>query len=167
MDFGHWFSNQLQASADGLLWGIEQVPQERRNIVPPIPLGTWTAIRHVFHMAYYEQTIALPSMKQWLGSKCPTTDDLNEDAAWAAQQNSIEILMDQFREIRAQQIQLLRSFSDADWKTPHQTVWGAKDLLWVVSKTYQHTAEHTSDILCMALFWDFAAAAQEDSSAHS
>ena len=30
-------------------------------------------------------------------------------------------------------------------------------LRWVVAKTYQHTAEHTSDILRIVLYWDFLA----------
>ena len=33
-------------------------------------------------------------------------------------------------------------------------IWGPVTLSWVVSKTYQHTAEHTGDILRIALFWD-------------
>ena len=37
------------------------------------------------------------------------------------------------------------------------TGWGPIPLLWLVSKTYQHTNEHTSDVLRMALFWDYYA----------
>jgi DinB superfamily len=166
MNYGQWFSDQLQASADGLVWAVEQVPQERRSSTPPSPLGSWTTTRHLFHMVYYEQSIALPSMQQWLGGKEPTGEDLDEDAAWEAQQNSLERLLEQFREIRSQQIKLLGSFRDADWKTPQQTGWGSQDLLWVVSKTYQHTNEHTSEILRLALFWDHAAE-QDNSSATS
>jgi hypothetical protein len=32
--------------------------------------------------------------------------------------------------------------------------WGNVTLLWLVSKTFQHTAEHIHDVMSMALFWD-------------
>jgi hypothetical protein len=34
-------------------------------------------------------------------------------------------------------------------------------LRWVVSKTLQHTFEHTNNILRIALFWDFVAEQEE------
>ena len=33
-----WFRDQLQASADGFVWGVEQVPVERRLVRPPAGL---------------------------------------------------------------------------------------------------------------------------------
>ena len=81
MNLTQWFDNQLQASADGFAWGTEQVPNSQRYIQPPAGLGEWTVARHVFHLLYYEQTIALPSMRQWLGEACPSTDELDEDVA--------------------------------------------------------------------------------------
>jgi hypothetical protein len=32
MGLSVWFDRQLQASAEGLLWGVEQVPPERRSV---------------------------------------------------------------------------------------------------------------------------------------
>lgn len=41
-------------------------------------------------------------------------------------------------------------------------MWGPVTLRWVVSKTYQHTFEHGSTIMRIALFWEgFARYAQE------
>jgi hypothetical protein len=154
MNFSQWFHEQLQASADGFVWGTEQVPDARRYVQPPAGLGEWTVARHVFHLLYYEQTIALPSMRQWLDGIIPPTEELDEDVAWANQQESVESLLDKFRTVRAEQIALLPKFDDSTWNATCEAVWGPVTLLWVVSKTYQHTAEHTNDVMRIGLFWD-------------
>jgi len=156
MKLSQWFQNQLQASADGFVWGVEQVPMDRRTIQPPHPnLGEWTVARHVFHMMFYEQTIALPSMRQWLGEPCPSLEDSDEDAVWGTKQESIENMFVEFRSVRAEQISLLPKFNDEIWNTTRETIWEQPTLLWVVSKTYQHSAEHTNDVMRIGLFWDF------------
>jgi hypothetical protein len=158
MNTTQWFRHQLQASADAFLWGVEQVPDSRRHIQPPKRLGEWTVARHVFHMLFYEQTISLPSMRQWLGGPYPTTDDLDEDMAWEKRHSeSMENLLIEFRKVRAEQIALLEKFDEAIWDTTCEAIWGPVTLLWVVSKTYQHTAEHTSDVMRIGLFWDMFA----------
>ena len=163
MDTTQWFREQLQASADGFVWGAEQVSDSRRYAQPPERLGEWTVARHVFHMLYYEQTIALPSMRQWLGEPCPPTDDLDEDKAWEyIQSESLENLLLEFRKVRAEQIVLLEKFDESIWNTTREAVWGSVTLLWVVSKTYQHTAEHTNDVMRIGLFWDMFAAREKD-----
>lgn len=161
MNLSQWFRDQLQASADGFVWGAEQVPSPRRNVQPPAGLGEWTAARHIFHMLYYEQTIALPSMRQWLGDACPSTDGLDEDVAWAEGQKNVESLLAEFRKVRVEQVALLPRLADAVWNAVHETVWGPVTLLWVVSKTYQHTTEHTNDVMRIALFWDRFVALQK------
>jgi hypothetical protein len=60
----------------------------------------------------------------------------------------------QFRKVRSEQLALLPQFKDSRWKETREAVWGPMALRWVVSKTYQHTAEHTNDVMQMALFWD-------------
>lgn len=154
MKFSDWFREQLQAGADGFVWSAQQVPEDRRYVQPPGGLGEWSAARHVFHMLYYEQTIALPSMRQWLGGIIPTVDDSDEDVAWTNNQESIENLLEQFRNVRAEQIALLPEFEEAAWNATRPAVWGPVTLLWVVSKTFQHTAEHTNDVMQMRLWWD-------------
>ena len=64
-----WFRAQLQSSADGFVWAFEQIAPELRDKLPPRPgyLGTWPPIRHVWHVALYERTLVIPSMRQWLG----------------------------------------------------------------------------------------------------
>jgi hypothetical protein len=153
MNLSVWFHDQLLASADGFAWGAQQVPNARRNIQPPKALGEWTAARHIFHLAYYEQNIALPSMHQWLGKPAPV-EAIDEDIAWGEGSADIDSLLADFKKVRDEQIQLLARFDDQAWNSTRETVWGTEPLSWVVSKTYQHTAEHTSDILRIALFWD-------------
>jgi hypothetical protein len=160
MNLSEWFDRQLQASAEGFCWSVKQVPAERRLAQPPRPLGEWTVARHAFHMVYYERTIALPSMRQWLGDPCPTVDDDDEDTAWDDNQD-IDSLVAQFQAVRAEQVALLPQFEPALWEDRRDAVWGSVTLRWVVSKTYQHTCEHTNNILQLALFWDVMARRQE------
>lgn len=103
---------------------------------------------------YYEQTIALPSMQQWLGGIMPALEESDEDVAWDNQQESVESMLDKFRKVRAEQIALLPKLDDTLWNATREAVWGPVTLLWVVSKTYQHTAEHTNDVMRIGLFWN-------------
>lgn len=163
MDATQWFREQLQASAEGFVWGVRQIPYGRLHTQPPRGLGEWTAARHVFHMLFYEQTIALPSMWQWLGEPCPALDDADEDRAWDNLQSvSLEDLLSQFSDVRTREIALLDRFDGTLWNASRDAVWGPVTLFWVVSKTYQHTAEHTNDVLRIALFWDRFAARQKE-----
>lgn len=161
MNLSHWFHDQLQASAEGFAWGAEQVPNARRDLQPPAGLGEWTAARHIFHLWFYEETIALPSMRQWLGDSFPAAEIPDEDVVWSESHEGIESLLTKFKKVRAEQIALLPKFDEATWNSTREAVWGPVTLLWVVSKTYQHTAEHTNDVMRIALFWDLFAARQK------
>ena len=157
MNYTSWFEQQLQASADGFIWAVTQVPAERRYCRPPKGLGEWNAARHLFHMLDYERQIALPVMQQWAGA-APAVVNWDEEAGWRANSSvAIEDLLDQFRAVRGEQNSLLPRFSEHAWHETQMTGWGPIPLSWLVSKTYQHTAEHTSDVLRMALFWDYYA----------
>ncbi len=160
MDLSEWFHQQLQSSAEGFIWGVEQVPAPRRTLQPPAGLGEWTAARHVFHLLFYEQNLALPSMRQWLGDAAPSVQGLDEDAAWAANPEDLATLIAQFKQVRAGQVALLPQFTETLWNETRPALWGQVTLSWVVSKTYQHTAEHTSDVLKIALFWEVVEARQ-------
>lgn len=157
-DLSHWFQHHLQASADGLIWGIEQVLPERRELSPPDIgwLGEWTVARHLFHMVSYEEEIALPSMRQWLGHDMPVLDSYNEDRDWGGG-HDLDGMLARFRAVRAEQIALLEQLDAEVWEEMRDCVWGPVSLRWVVSKTYQHTADHINSILQLALFWDRAA----------
>src|SRR6185503_18805384 len=124
MNFSHWFHEQLQTSANGFVWGTEQVPEARRYTQPPKGLGEWTVARHVFHLWYYEQTIALPSMQQWLGESIPSLDDADEDVDWSNTQETVESLLEKFSIVRAEQIGLLPKFDATAWNATREAVWG-------------------------------------------
>lgn len=160
-----WFRAQLEQTGDLFVWGLEQVPVERRAVPPP-GRDEWTAARHAFHMVYYEREIALPSMRQWLGAGMPDPETLDEDAAWIADAGVREWdeVLAAFRRGRAEQIALLERVEPAAWDEPRgQTLWdrwapaGGVTLRWAVTKTIQHTAEHLHDVLRMSLFWDYSA----------
>ena len=42
MNTTQWFRDQLKASADGFVWGVEQVQDWRRQTLPRRRLGDWT-----------------------------------------------------------------------------------------------------------------------------
>ena len=74
-------------------------------------------------------------------------------------------LLDQFCAVRRAQIALLSQVSEQAWHAQQMTGWGPIPLLWLVSKTYQHTNEHTSDVLRLALFWDYYAREEQAAAA--
>lgn len=157
MNNSQWFKKHLEASANGFIWAVRQVPAERLYLRPPAVLGEWSAARHVFHLFFYERTFALPSMRQWLGGPGLSRQELmklDEDAAWNSG-HEFDTLQRQFQEGRQAQIALLSELSEEAWDERLLTVWGPMTLHWVVSKTYQHTMDHTNTVLSMVLFWDF------------
>jgi hypothetical protein len=152
-----WFSEHLKSSAEEFVWAVQQVPALRRTIAPPERLSAWSVARHVFHLLAYEEHIALPSMRIWLGEPFPSIDHLDEDALWNENAGrDLNEMLEKFREGRAAQIELLSQLSDMAWEETRDALWGQVTLLWVVTKTFQHTAEHIHDILTLALFWDNA-----------
>ncbi len=154
MDLSQWFSMQLNAGAEGFLWAVEQVPAERRLVTPPTGLGQWNVPRHAFHIAYYEQTVVLPTMQLWVGEPRSLTEiELDDDTAWD-EGKPLESIMQDFRAVRAEQILLLQMYIEEAWEETRSAVWGDVTLKWVVTKTYQHTCEHIHDVLRLALFWD-------------
>ena len=144
MPLSEWFTKQLQSSAAGLVWGAEQVPAARHFCQLPANLGQWSVARHLFHMVDYEQKFALPLMRQWLGEATPVFVYDEEDAWQRAQAETIEPLVAQFRAVRSAQLALLPLFKESTWYEERKTFENEETatLLWVVTKTYQHTAAH-------------------------
>jgi type II secretory pathway component PulL len=151
MELPRWFDYQLRSTLDGFIWAVLQLPPERRYTTPPAPLGLgeWSAAQHVYHMLEYEEKLALPSMRLWLGAP-PVADTRTEQDL-----PSMEDMLVQFELVRHEEINLLPKFSPQAWNSKQQTTfWGEVSLFWLVCKTYQHTTEHTHDILSLSLFWD-------------
>lgn len=158
-NLANWFHVQLTSSADAFTWAIKQVPEERLFIAPPGKLGEWPAARHVFHLLSYERRLALPSMRIWLGETFERNETYKEDVAWEnaewAKSQDLSTMLADFRRIRAEEIALLDQYQEDDWeKTLATPAWDNIPLRWAVTKTLQHTFEHTNNVLQMALFWD-------------
>lgn len=174
-DWTEWFHQQLQTSADGFAWAASQIPNRLLDQTPVEPeyLGMWQPLRHVWHVSEYERCLALPAMQQWLGAPQPPEDAWQDgDADWAAvPEKNLAALLNDFWQVRRQQIALIDQLAGADWETPRETGWGLRSLAWVVTKTLQHTYEHGDTLLRMGLWWEHilgeiarARAAQETSS---
>ena len=159
VNLSEWFTPQLQSGADGFVWAVRQVPQERWEAKPPKALGEWPMAQHVFHMLFYEREMVLPHMRHWLGVPLASLEDWQKifsqaNASWTPQLH-VENMITDFLQVRAEQIAMLQHFDDTLWHEARpNTIWGEVPLKWIVSKTFQHTAEHTNDIMRMALFWD-------------
>lgn len=153
MELSEWFDYQFRSTLDGFVWAVRQLSQERWYMLPPAPLGEWTAAQHVYHMLVYEQKSALPTMHQWLGAP-PAARELDSKDV-ERDLPPMEEMLSQFESARNSEIDLLSKFKDDDWNaTRGTTFWGEVSLFWLVCKTYQHTAEHTHDVLRLSLFWD-------------
>ncbi len=157
-DYSKWFQHQLQSSADAFTWAISRIPAALHDQLPVEPgyLGTWPPLRHVWHVTGYERGLALPAMQQWLGAPLPPGDAWKDnDETWAAvADKSTPGLIAAFQQMRQQQIDLLQPLAAVDWETPRATLWGERSLAWVVTKTFQHTYEHSDTLLRMSLWWE-------------
>ncbi len=157
MDLSTWFRQLIQSSTDSFLWTVEQFPQERYYLSPRP--NRWPIARILYHLLYYEKWIALPSMQQWLDGSLPIVGSMEEDAvreeeAWhAGQGHDMATMITNFRTLRAEQLELLTQFNEHDWQQTRQSIWGTVSLKWVMTKTYQHTLEHTDEVLRAYLWW--------------
>ena len=110
-DWIPWFRYQLQASADGFIWGFSQISPSLHDSLPPAPdyLGTWSPARHVWHVTEYERCMVIPSMNQWVKAGDSTPIEWpDDDDTWNGVQNrSFEEIASAFRSVRQQQIELL------------------------------------------------------------
>jgi hypothetical protein len=148
-----WFDYQLRSTLDGFIWAVHQLPDERWDKLPPQPLGQWSAADHVFHILDYEKRLALPTMYQWLGETPVIREKIEEKTEQGLA--PIEEMLREFERVRTVEISLLFKFDPATWNSIRKTaVWGEVSLHWLVCKTYQHTTEHTHNILSLNLFWD-------------
>ena len=157
-DWTSWFRYQLKASADGFEWGLSQIPAHLHDQLPPEPdyLGTWSPLRHVWHVTEYERCLVIPSMIQWLDPAKELEEEWpDDDETWAkVQERGFESISANFRRVRQQQIDLLDQLTAVDWDAPRETLWGLKPLSMVVTKTFQHTYEHGDTLLRMGLWWE-------------
>ncbi|HLZ57910.1 MAG TPA: DinB family protein [Ktedonosporobacter sp.] len=161
MELLPFFQEQLQISAAGFVWAAEQVPVEHHSITPPRPgwLGEWSLARHVFHMLYYEQYLALAQVQECANLAITYVRDEDQDTVWQREKRDIPSMLAEFQRTRSKLITLLASFDKEAWELPREeTPWGETlTLRWYMTKAYQHTCEHTHAVLNLSLFWGCAA----------
>ncbi len=151
---------RLESTLKDLQWAVAQIPPEREGRCPPPALGDWSVRRILYHLWFYEHHIALPQMRYALGLQGPLHpgDVPDEDRSWPREVPAATWL-DRLTEVRREALALVHSIPAEAWSRPISgTVWGTRTLAWIVTKTLQHTYEHMTTILQIALFWEMAAA---------
>lgn len=161
MQLSQWFSQQLQTSTEGFLWAVEQIPQERHALLPRP--NRWSVARIIYHMRCYDQFIGLPALRQWVGEPFSLgggfTGDMEEDVAieeahWKDGKGyDVSTMITDFKTLRGEQLALIQQFHEPIWSEERKALWGPVTLQWVVTKAYQHTLEHTDEILRLYLWW--------------
>jgi hypothetical protein len=108
-------------------------------------------------MLYYEREGVLPHMQHWTDGSLDLTHTFHhydEDGTLQNGDHPIDTMLQEFRQIRTEQIVLLPNFTEQLWHEVQPSGWGNRNMNWIVSKTFQHTTDHTNTILQMALFWE-------------
>lgn len=161
MSHTQWFREQLSNSMAGFVWAAEHIPTEYWYSIPPRPdwLGQWGFARHVFHMQYQERYVVQAGIKDMLHLPMAIGERPEEEGAWQQEQRTVQELLYHFQVFRQQTIELISTLSEDEWeKTREEAYWNKPlTLQWVITKAWQHTLEHTHDVLRLHLFWDAAA----------
>jgi hypothetical protein len=93
-------------------------------------------------------------MHQWLGAQKPSLELLQQEATVWEQGTEMEGILSRFQQVREEQIAMIKQYKNTTWEESRETIWGSVPLLWVVSKTLQHTFAHMNRVFQFALFWD-------------
>lgn len=161
MGVSDFFAGQLRVTADQLIWAAGQIPDTRRYVALD---GHWSAAQILFHVTNYERLAVLPSVRRWDGG--PEVDDSRldqelEDWERIGRRTAWDDLIRAFEVGRTEQIALISGMGEADarWDESRMTPWtldGAPPitLRWLVTKTLQHTFEHSDELLRIRLYWD-------------
>lgn len=158
-------------------WVILKIPQERILEAPPhgrhphsdkgfkTYFGGWSAYRLLFHLTFYEEVYALPTMRHWLAEPHPEVDlifpnfDL-EEAAWHEELErgpDLPALMERFRAVRQEQIRALERIPGGEWHRERaDTGLERVSADFAVTKTIQHALEHGDTLLRNVLYWERA-----------
>jgi hypothetical protein len=153
VDEREWFRYQLEASGEALVWALEQIPEERRLLPPPAPLGEWPAMHHMFHMYYNESQVVLPRIKRWIDESDFQPAQLNEEAAWQSLEDPASVTR-LFRDARREHIELVDLVEPVKWAETREIPLGSVSLSWVMAKSIQHSSDHINGLLRIGLLWD-------------
>lgn len=156
-----WLQEQLAASMTMLAGAWAAIPEERRAVLPPERIrrmSSWPAQLHLYHLYQYERiTVAIAAA--WLDGGTTLTDE--EEAELVRPYREQEIRWQQLGAaetmagMREQRQALLAQLAQTtDWDTVNDVLFGEHNLRWVIAKCFQHTLEHSTTLMQLALFWD-------------
>jgi DinB family protein len=157
MTHSQWFCEQLTNSMTGFGWAVECLAPEHWYSSPPRPnwLGQWSLARHVFHMQYQERYVVQVGIKDLLHLSPFTEERPKEEDAWQQEQRSVQELLQQFQTFRCQTSELISHLIEDEWEKPREKAYWNDPLTlqWIITKAWQHTLEHTHEVLRLHLFW--------------
>jgi hypothetical protein len=164
-----FLAKQLKSTAEIMEWVISLFTEDRLNEFPPHKnhpkapdwaityLGEWSALRVLFHLVYYEEVFALPSMRECIGESKATLPDNSskEEEEWIKGVIVTELL-ERFRNARDEQIAIVTAASNKELNDKRMKYFGhgKVSISWLVTKTIQHTFDHGGKLLRKALYWD-------------
>ena len=141
--------------------GLAALPEERWTALPQgrlAQLSSWPAQLHLYHLYIYEK-ITVAYAGYWLAGGAKLSDE--ESAAhirlWQGQEQDWQQLggAATMAAMSEQRQELLARLARAeDWDARHDVFWGEQNLRWIAAKGLQHTLEHTTTLLQLAIFWD-------------
>lgn len=170
-----FLAKQLEETAKIIEWAIKLVPENWLLEIAPHKdhpkalegmkryFGLWSAYRLLFHLTFYEENYALPTMKHYLGGSHPDVDiifprmEMEEKEFEKEVKKGINLLLliKRYHSIRKEQIEVLNKIKDEDWTEDKvKTGFGRVSAEFTASKTIQHTLEHGDSILRNALYWE-------------
>ncbi|UCE14308.1 MAG: DinB family protein [Candidatus Heimdallarchaeota archaeon] len=161
-----FLAKQLEETAQIIEWALNLFPKERLTEIPPQEthpnapewFGKWSALRLLFHLVYYEETIALPSLKHWIGEPKPSYPEISlEEKEWEKGMDLTGLLL-RFQTVRKEQVRVIDEIDEAQWSEEKLRYYGhgMVSAAWFVAKTIQHTFSHGDRLLRKALYWDDA-----------
>ncbi len=159
-----FLANQLDQTAQIIEWSIDLFPEKRLIEIPPHStvsmksfFGEWSALRVLFHLIYYEETFALPSINHWIGGPIPSfpKSSQEEEREWDECERNLK-LINRFLNNRKKQIETINNIDVRDWDKNKLVYYGHGKVSahWMVAKTIQHTFSHGDMLLRKALYWD-------------
>jgi hypothetical protein len=167
----------LLSTTEAIKFSISQIPDNRFTAAPPHPshpnsdkgfktyFGEWSASRLLFHLVFYEEKYAIPTLRHWLGDPHPKLDLIFPDptleqSEWDRMDDGdlqSGTLLERLRDARTEQIEVLKAIPKDVLETELiSTGLGAVSAIFVTTKTIQHTLEHGNDLYKNALYWERA-----------
>jgi hypothetical protein len=172
-------SSWLEQTERIIGWAISNVPSDRLFEIPPHSrhphadkgfktyFGDWPALRHLYHLVFYEEAYSIPTMQYWTGGPHPTVDMIFpkselEEVGWEKQVISaiaVEPLLEGLHHLREVQLEIIQAIKEEDWQTEKAiTSLGSVSAEFVVTKTIQHNLEHANEIMKNVQYWERALA---------